>query len=149
MRIISAVPAITSVLVLTLGCGRGAAPPTAADAVTFLATVNDTMHRLGVAQNQAGWVQQTYITDDTEALGARVNQEYIDAIARFAKDATRFDKVDVPVDQRRQLNLLRLSLVMVTPADPKEAEELTKIMARLEATYGKGKWCANPDEPDT
>ena len=30
-------------------------------------------------------------------------------------------------DQRRQLNLLKLSLVLVTPADPKEAEELTKI----------------------
>ena len=62
--------------------------PTPADAKTFLDTVNDTMYRLGVAQGQAGWVQQTYITDDTEALAARTNQEAIDAVARFAKDAT-------------------------------------------------------------
>ena len=129
--------------------GRGTAAPTAADAKTFLDTVNDTMYRLGVAQSQAGWVQQTYITDDTEALNARTNQEYIDAVARFAKDATRFDKVEVPADQRRQLNLLKLSLVMVTPSNPKEAEELTRIAAKLNATYGKGRWCPDPDKPET
>ena len=142
----------TIALACSLAC-RGATPTTpgatAADARKFLDTVNDTMHRLGVVQNQAGWVQQTYITDDTEALEARGNQEYIEAIARFAKDATRYDRVDVPSDQRRMLNLLKLSLVMATPADPKEAEELTKITARLEATYGKGRWCTDPERPET
>ena len=129
--------------------GSGTAAPTAADAKTFLDTVNDTIYRLGVAQGQAGWVQQTYITDDTEGLNARTNQEFIDAVARFAKDATRYDKVEVPADQRRQLNLLKLSLVMVTPANPKEAEELTRIAAKLNATYGKGRWCSDPDKPET
>ena len=41
--------------------------------------------------------------------------------------------MEVAADERRQLNLLKLSLVMATPSDPKEAEELTTIMARLEA----------------
>src|SRR6185295_12880680 len=123
----------TSALAVALACGGSTpSPPTAADAKKFLETVNDTMNRLGVEQNQAGWVQQNFITDDTEALAARVNQRYIDAVARFAKDATKYDKVDVPADERRQLNLLKLSLVMATPANPKEAEELTTIMARLE-----------------
>jgi peptidyl-dipeptidase A len=123
--------------------------PTAADAKTFLSAVNDTMLRLGVEQGQAGWVQQNFITDDTEALQARVNQRYIDAVARYAKEATKYDGVEVSADERRQLNLLKLSLVMATPADPKEAEELTTIMARLEAQYGKGKWCTNPEKPET
>jgi peptidyl-dipeptidase A len=134
-------------VVFTAGCRRGTRATearTAADVRTFLDSVNDTMGRLGVAQNRAGWVQQTYITDDTEAISARVNQEYIDAVARFAKTATRYDHVDVPTDQRRELNLLKLSLVMATPADPKQAEELTRIMAKLEAAYGKGKWCPDP-----
>src|SRR5439155_15990968 len=117
------------------------AAPTAAYAKKFLDDTNETMKRLLIAQNQAGWIAQTYITDDTEALSARVNLEVTGAVARFAKESTRFDKVEVPSDERRQLNLLKLSLVMVTPSDPKEAEELTTIMARLEATYGKGKWC--------
>ena len=73
------------------------------------------MKRLGIDQGRAGWVQQTFITDDTEAIVGRANQEFIDATARFAKEATKLDKVTVPADQRRQLNLLKLSLVMVTP----------------------------------
>jgi peptidyl-dipeptidase A len=120
------------------GCARRSAAPTAADAASFLDSVNRTMLKLGVQQNQAGWVGQTYITDDTEALNARLNQQYIDAVAGFAKAATRFDHVDLPADPRRQINLLKTSLVMATPAAPAEAEELTTIMARLEASYGKG-----------
>jgi peptidyl-dipeptidase A len=122
--------------------------PTATDARQFLDTVNDTMKRLEIEQNQADWVQKNFITDDTEALQARVNQRVTDAIARFAKESAKFDHVDVAADRRRQLNLLKLSLVMVTPSDPKEGEELTTIMARLESTYGKGKWCADPAKPD-
>jgi hypothetical protein len=57
--------------------------------------------------------------------------------SRGAKASTRFDKLDLPADLRRQLNLLKLSLTLATPADSKKAEELTTIAARLEATYGK------------
>ena len=135
----------------TLACARNqtAPEPTAADAKAFLDNVNQTMLKLGVEAGQAGWVQQNFITDDTDALAARANQRYIDAIARFVKDATRFDKVDLPADQRRELNVLKTSLVMVTPADPRESEELTTTMARLESAYGKGKWCSDPKDPGT
>ncbi|HWF86083.1 MAG TPA: hypothetical protein VG222_14595, partial [Vicinamibacterales bacterium] len=59
---------------------RSGASRTAADAKAFLDRVNDGALRLGIAQGQAGWVQQTYITDDTDAIAARSNQRYIDAI---------------------------------------------------------------------
>jgi peptidyl-dipeptidase A len=111
------------------------------DARQFLATVNETMLRLGVASSQAGWVSSTYITPDTEALNARANQEYIEAVAKFAKEATRFDSLELAPDERRQLNLLKLSLVIVTPGDARKAEELTRIAASMEGAYGKGKWC--------
>src|SRR5260221_3418297 len=134
---------------LASGCAAGSgAPPTAADVRTFLDSANDTTKRLGIEQSRAGWVQQTFITDDTEAIAARANQLAIDAAARFAKEAVRFDKADVPADQRRQLNLLKVGLVMATPSDPKESEELTKTMARLESAYGKGKWCPDATKPD-
>jgi peptidyl-dipeptidase A len=144
-------------LALAEGCtaaGPGAnssvsAAPAAADAKGFLERTSGTMLTLGIAQSQAGWVQQTYITDDTDAIAARSNQTYIDAVARFAKEAVKYDHVSVPADQRRQLNLLKLSLVMATPSDPREAEELTKTMARLEAAFGKAKWCPQPSVPET
>src|SRR5689334_9562557 len=40
----------------------------AADAKTFLDRVSADALRLGISQSQAGWVQQTYITDDTNAI---------------------------------------------------------------------------------
>jgi peptidyl-dipeptidase A len=145
-----AAAALALTMTVLSACGpRAAGAPTPSDAKAFLDTVNDTMKRLQIEQNQAGWVQQNFITDDTEALFARVNQRVIDAIARFAKESARFDTVSMGAAERRQLNLLKLALVMVTPSDPKEGEELTSIMARLESTYGKGKWCAEAAKPDT
>src|SRR6478672_5806545 len=95
---------------LTCGCaapGGAAGTPkpggsgTVADVKAFLDNANETTKRLGIEQGRAGWVQQTYITDDTEAIAARANQLAIEAGARFAKEATRFDKVDVPAEARR------------------------------------------------
>jgi peptidyl-dipeptidase A len=146
-----AVLTIASTCAAATACSKAAssASVTAADAKQFLATANDTTLKLGVEANRAGWVQQTFITDDTEALSARANQLANEAGARFAKESTKYDKVDVPADERRQLTLLKTSLVLATPADAKESDELSKIMARLESTYGKGKWCTDASKADT
>jgi peptidyl-dipeptidase A len=139
---------------LAAGCAGNSASSssatvTPADAKTFLDTVNDTLLRLGIQQAQAGWIQQTYITDDTEAIAARANQAANDAGARFAKESTKFDTLELPADERRQLTILKTSLVLATPSDPKESDELSKIMARLQSAYGKGKWCTDPAKPET
>jgi peptidyl-dipeptidase A len=122
---------------------------TPADASAFLATANETTLRLGVEQSQAEWVQQTYITDDTEAIAARASQAANEAGVRFAKEATRYDRVEVRPDQRRQLTVLKTSLVLAPPSDPKESDELSKIMARLQSAYGKGRWCTDASKPET
>src|SRR3954464_1486936 len=145
--------AIAGVCALASGCvqtsSSSSSAPTPAAAKTFLDTANDTTLRLGIQQGQAGWVQQTFITDDTEAIAARANQAANEAGAKFAKESVQFDNVQVPADGRRQLNLLKVSLVLATPSDPKESDELSKIMARLESTYGKGKWCTDPAKPES
>jgi len=136
---------------LMLGCSPTSSrtAPTAADAKAFLDNANATTLKLGIQQGQAGWVQQTFITDDSEAIAARANQAANEAGAKFARQAVQFDQIQVPADQRRQLNLLKVALVLATPSDEKESDELSKIMARLESTYGKGKWCTDPAKPDT
>src|SRR4051794_7008406 len=143
--------AVAAVCALSFGCAQtssSSSAPTAAAAKTFLDNANATTLKLGIQQGQAGWVQQTFITDDTEAIAARANQAANEAGATFAKEAVQFDSIQVSADQRRQLNLLKVSLVLATPSDAKESDELSKIMARLESTYGKGKWCADPAKPD-
>lgn len=124
-------------------------PPTAAEAEAFLKDVDARLTALGVELNQAGWVQQNFITVDTEAINARANKAYIEAVARFAKEATRFEGLELPAAQRRQLDLLRLSLVMAAPANDQEATELTTIAARMDGTYGRGRWCPEPSKPET
>ena len=62
--------------------GSGA---TNTDAATFLAEANATTLRLSNEANQAGWVQNTFITPDTEAMAARANEALITAVTRYAK----------------------------------------------------------------
>src|SRR5438552_15974298 len=112
------------VAVVAAACAKGATGPTPADAKAFLDRVNQTTLKLGIEQGRAGWVQQTYITDDTETLSAHATQAAVDAGVRFAKESTTYDRVDVPVHERRQLTLLKTSLVLATPADPKESDEV-------------------------
>lgn len=91
--------------------------------------------------SRADWVRSTYITDDTEILAAKADERTIGAQVQFAKDATRFDRVKLPEDLARKIMLLKLSLTLATPANPKESEELTNIVSKMEDAYGKGKYC--------
>jgi peptidyl-dipeptidase A len=137
---------------LLAGCAGGTATPpapTAADAAAFLKEVDARLLALGVDANQAGWVQQNFITVDTEGINAKSNKALIEAIAKYAKDATRFDGLQLSAEQRRQINLLRLSLVMAAPTDQKEATELTTIAARMDGAYGRGKWCVDPKKTES
>ncbi|MBI4264500.1 MAG: M2 family metallopeptidase, partial [Acidobacteria bacterium] len=104
--------------------------------------------RLSNEANQAGWVQNTYITSDTEAMAARANAAYATAVTDFAKRAAQFDAVELAPDERRQLNVLRTSLTMAAPADPKEAAELAQLVASMEGTYGRGKYCQDGESDE-
>jgi peptidyl-dipeptidase A len=146
------VPAVivSASLILAAGCsGAATTAPTSADAKKFLDEVDRAFTRLSIESNRAGWVAQNFITTDTEAMDARATQAIADASSRFAKEAVRFDKIDVPPEQRRQLDLLKVSLVLATPSDPKEAEELTTLVSAMRGEYGRGKWCRDAAKSDS
>ena len=154
LRVRTVLALVALVALAACRAGGGSAGSTAAssppaEAKVFLSDVNDKLNRLWISQSQSGWVAQTYITDDSEAIDARVNQEVIEAVARFAKESTRFDTAEVSQDERRQLNLLKLSLVMAAPSNAGEAEELTRIASRMRSTYGKGTFCPESAKPDS
>jgi peptidyl-dipeptidase A len=115
--------------------------PTTEDAREFVDEAQSRMLDLSVEANRAEWVKSTYITDDTEILAAHADQKMIDANVAYAKQATRFDALALPADLARQLKILKLSLTIATPSDPKESEELTHIVTSMEGAYGKGKYC--------
>ncbi|MEO8027609.1 MAG: M2 family metallopeptidase [Bryobacteraceae bacterium] len=134
--------AILSALLLTAPCAfPQSAPPTVAEARKFLNHVEEKLLETANEASRASWVQSNFITDDTEALSALASERAIQATIGFAKEARRFDKVQLPPDLARKMMLLKNGLVLAAPSDPKESSEVTRLAASLEGTYGKGKYC--------
>jgi peptidyl-dipeptidase A len=98
---------------------------------------------LNIDSGRADWIKSTYITGDTEDISAKLDQRAIDAQVAYAKQSTQFDGLAIDPVTTRKIQILKLGLTLATPADPKEAEELTRITSQLEGAYGKGKWCPN------
>jgi peptidyl-dipeptidase A len=126
---------------IALTAQQEAAPATPAAARAFLDEANRELLRLVNASNRAGWTQSTYITVDTEVMAAEANAALVSASTRYAKDARRFDGLSLPESERRQLDVLKNSLTMSAPPDAQEAEELARLVASMEGTYGRGKYC--------
>jgi peptidyl-dipeptidase A len=120
------------------GTRKGSSP---ADAKAFLDEAETRLLALANESSRASWVQSNFITDDTETLAALANERVIAASVRYAKDAARFSPASLPPDLARKIALLKNSLTLAAPSDPRESEELTQIVARLEGSYGKGKYC--------
>ncbi|MGA2581437.1 MAG: M2 family metallopeptidase, partial [Bryobacteraceae bacterium] len=116
---------------------RAAGPPTVREAQQFIEDAEVRLLALSVDGSRADWVKSTYITDDTEALAAKADERLINLTVDLAKKSTRFDSLKLPEDVARKMKLLKLSLTLATPADAKESEELTRIAASMEGTYGK------------
>ncbi|HET9598841.1 MAG TPA: M2 family metallopeptidase [Anaeromyxobacteraceae bacterium] len=123
----------------------GRAPPTAAEAKAFVAQVNEDLKRLWSRAQTSDWVRQTYITDDTEKLAAWANEEVMAYLSGAVPRAARLARAPgLDPATARMLKLLRLATPLPAPRDPVRRAELAAIAARLDSTYGKGKWCG-PD----
>jgi peptidyl-dipeptidase A len=116
-------------------------PPTPEEAAKFVAAAEERLLALTVEQTRASWVQENFITQDTEVLSALANERLITATAALAKQAERYRGVAVPPDVARKLRKIRLSLDLAAPDDPKKSAELTRLWAGLDAAYGKGRAC--------
>ncbi|HTR38391.1 MAG TPA: M2 family metallopeptidase [Bryobacteraceae bacterium] len=116
-------------------------PPTLAEARAFMERAQAKLLELSTEDQRADWVKSTYITTDTETLSARADEEVIKVTMQLAKESTRFKNLKMPADLARQFELLRLSLPLAAPSDPKEARELTEIASKMEGMYGSGKYC--------
>jgi len=127
----------------TLAAMALAADPKATpeEARKFIHDAEQKLLLLGVDSARADWIKSTYITDDTEAIAAKLDEKAIAATVAYAKQATRFDGLKLDAETARKLKLLKLSLTIATPADARESEELTRIVTGMEGTYGKGKYC--------
>ncbi|HYL12247.1 MAG TPA: M2 family metallopeptidase [Terriglobales bacterium] len=116
-------------------------PPSIADLEKFLNEAEARLDDVSIKANRAGWVQETYITDDTEAIAATANENLLTAVSELAEQAKRFEGMQMPLEMARKLMLLKLSVSAPAPSDPKERAELAQLGAWLDGAYGKGKYC--------
>src|SRR4051812_1912206 len=86
---------------------------TAAQADAYVADAEGQLQRMSPIWQQAEWVSETYITDDTEAIAARSDAEHTALQVRLAKGAARFDGVKgLSPETRRKLDLLKLTITL-------------------------------------
>ncbi|MBK5259981.1 MAG: M2 family metallopeptidase [Thermoanaerobaculia bacterium] len=117
------------------------AAPTADDALRFVNEAEARLATLNVEAARAQWVASNFITEDTQLIAAKENERFIGAGVELAKEAAKYDSLQLPYDVRRKLDLIKLKLTSPGPADPEKTAEMTRIAADLEAIYGAGKYC--------
>ncbi len=114
--------------------------PTAAEADAFVAAAEKDYAAFSVSAARASWINQTYITDDSDAIAAEYGAKGTEMGVRFAKGAARFDGVTgLSYDTRRKLDILKQGLVLPAPDAPGAADELNMLATKLQSAYGKGR----------
>ena len=76
--------------------------PTAEEARKFIEDAEQNLYQLGLKASRAGWVQENFITDDTEALAADANEILNTASVRYAREAHRFDNLQLSPELARK-----------------------------------------------
>ena len=66
------------------------AAPTAADADAFIAAVEKDLFDYTVESAQVNWVNATYITEDTDAMAARINAVGTEKSVKYALEAAKY-----------------------------------------------------------
>ena len=107
----------------------------------FIEAAEAKLFDLWIRSGRAQWVHQTFITHDTEILGAQADQVVKATSADLAAQSSQYEHLKLPEDVARKIYLLKHSVDIPAPRDPAEQAELSQIVASLESDYGQGKWC--------
>lgn len=139
-------PYLAFLLLIPLALHAQNSKPTVADAEQFMKQAETRLNDQVVKASRAVWVQENFITFDTEALSADSQDQLTALIQELVDQAKRFDGLQMPPAVARKFMLLKLQLTAPAPHDPALRKELTQIAASLDADYGKGVYCRKPDD---
>jgi peptidyl-dipeptidase A len=123
-----------------------ASAQTVAEAEQFIKQAQVQLNDLTVKAARASWVEENFITDDTESISADAQEQQTAITEELIEQAKRFEGLQMPPELARKFLLLKLSLTAPTPKDPALRKEMTQIGVSLDGDYGKGKYCRKPDD---
>jgi peptidyl-dipeptidase A len=109
-------------------------------AARFFEDVERELLQAAIESQRSDWVYSTFITPDTEELSSAALARLIGATVRRAREGSaRFPTGSLRGDTARKARLLPLSLPLLAPSEPALAQELTRLVASMQATYAKGR----------
>ncbi len=115
--------------------------PIQQEAEAFLGATETRLLQEMIRRERAAWVQDNFITVDTEAMAAEAAQGLMAFISEAVPASRKFDGAAVTPLQRRKLDLLRHWIDAPAPRDPGRRDELAATMARMQSRYGAGRYC--------
>ena len=120
------------------GCGLPSSSQDAAE--RFFDETERELLQAAIESQRSDWVYSTFITHDTEELSSAALARLIGATVRRAQEASsRFPSGSLTGVLARKAELLPLSLQLLAPSDPTLAQELTRLIASMQAAYAKGR----------
>ena len=106
----------------------------------FVAAAEKDLFETTLIQSRADWVNNTYVTDDSDAVAAYFGTISTEKGVKYAKEAARFATVPgLDFDTKRKLDLLRGSLTLAAPETEGAAAELSTLSTGLQSMYAKGR----------
>jgi peptidyl-dipeptidase A len=109
---------------------------TLADAEAFLADAEDELREFGEFGARTAWVQNNFITYDTNWLVTRMGTQATEMSVRLAGETAQFNALDLPLDMQRKMTALTAGITVPAPAsDPDAAARLSEISTRMGSTY--------------
>ncbi len=118
----------------------GQFPMTPQGAADFVAALEADMFAFSVEAGQVQWVNETYITEDTDAMASRIGAIGTEKAVKYALEAAKFRTIPgLDPELARKLDIVRNGIVLPAPTTPGAAEELSTIATDLKSQYGKGK----------
>jgi peptidyl-dipeptidase A len=123
------------------------APPTAVDAKQFVDDTEKELFDFSIDAARIYWINSNFITDDTDALAAKVGAQGTTMSVEAAIEAAKFNDVKgLDAVTRRKLDKLRGGIVLPAPTTEGASTELNEIATKLNSAYGKGKGTLNGKE---
>jgi len=122
--------------------------PTVQEAKEFLEDAEVEISEFGKFAARTAWIKANFITQDTNALEARMAEQGATLSTRYANEAKRFNDLNLPADMRRKMDGLLRGSNFPAPDNPKAAKELAEIMTSLDSAYGTGTFEIDVSNPD-
>ncbi|MFZ5745798.1 MAG: M2 family metallopeptidase [Pseudomonadota bacterium] len=143
MKRIVSLAALATALVAAPALAQDAKTPQA-EADVFVAKAEKELNQAVIESAQAGWVYETYINQDTEALTARADAAVTTLMVKNALAAAKYAQTpNLSYDTDRKLDRMRTAITLPAPTREGAAQEMATIKARMQGVYGKGKGTLN------